>query len=138
MPKDYTTMTVGELEDLRQLVLDRIAAVPRFRRGSLQVGYRKCGKKTCSCAQPGAQGHGPRALWTRTVKGRPRGQVIPMDQVEHVETELEGYAQFAALVEDYVEINEVLCRAEITPSPRGRPKKTSRVPDPATSGEKGG
>ena len=43
MGKDYSTMTVRQLEELRSLVLDRIAAVPQFRRGSLQVGYRKCG-----------------------------------------------------------------------------------------------
>ena len=69
MGKDYSTMTVDQFEELRSLLLDRIAAVPAFRRGSLQVGYRKCGRANCRCARPGEQGHGPRGLWTRTVKG---------------------------------------------------------------------
>lgn len=136
MDKDYTTMTVGQLEELRSLVLDRIAAVPTFRRGSLQVGYRKCGKATCHCARPGEQGHGPRGLWTRTVKGPggSRGQYIPVEAIEQVRGELDSYAQFAALIEDYVEINEELCKARIGP-PTGRRREPV---GPAPGGEKGG
>lgn len=136
MGKDYSEMTVGQLEELRTLMLDRIAAVPQFRRGSLQVGYRKCGKANCRCARPGEQGHGPRGLWTRTAKGPggSRGQYIPVEAIDQVRVELDNYAQFAALVEDYVEINEELCKAGTGP-----PKSNRRRPvDPAAGGEKGG
>ncbi len=135
MSRDYSTMTVRALEELRSLMLDRIAAVPRFRRGSLQVGYRKCGKANCRCVQPGEQGHGPRGLWTRTAKGpgASRGQYIPVEQVDQVRTELDNYAQFAALVEDYVEVNEALCKAQLGP-PRARRKPVH----PAPTGEKRG
>lgn len=135
MGKDYSTMTVGQLEELRALMLDRIAAVPQFRRGSLQVGYRRCGRANCRCARPGEQGHGPRGLWTRTAKGPggSRGQYIPVEQVDQVRAELDNYAQFAALVEEYVEINEALCRAQIGP-PARRPRRA----DPAAGGERGG
>jgi hypothetical protein len=136
MTRDYTSMSVRELEELRVLMLDRIAAVPQFRRGSLQVGYRKCGKPNCRCARPGEQGHGPRALWTRTVpggvRGQSRAQYIPVEQADQVQAELDSYTQFAAIIEDYVEVNEALCRARVgPPAPRG-------VPDPAVSREKGG
>jgi hypothetical protein len=139
MAKDYSAMTVRQLEELRSLILDRIAAVPAFRRGSLQVGYRKCGRANCRCARPGEQGHGPRGLWTRTVKGPggSRGQYVPVEQVDQVRSELDHYAQFAALVEDYIEINEVLCTAGVGPPPR-RPTRSPRRGDPAAGGEKGG
>lgn len=135
MDRDYASMSSSELEQLRGLVLDRIAQVPQFRRGSLQVGYRKCGRKTCRCAQPGEKGHGPRGLWTRTVKGKSgsRGQYIPLENVEQVQGELESYAQFADLVEDYIEINEQLCRAQV----KGPPKRRS-LDDLAGGEEKGG
>jgi len=134
MGKDYSSMTVRQLEELRSLVLDRIGAVPQFRRGSLQVGYRKCGRPTCRCARPDERGHGPRGLWTRTVKGSgSRGQYIPVEQIDQVRAELDGYAQFADLVDDYVEINEALCRARVGPA--GSRKR----PTPAgPGGEKGG
>jgi hypothetical protein len=133
--KDYSTMTVGELEALRSVMLDRIAGVPAFRRGSLQVGYRKCGKASCRCARPGEQGHGPRGLWTRTVKGPggSRGQYIPVEAIDQVRAELDNYAAFAGLIEDYIEINEVLCTSGVRPPGR----RTQRV-DPAPGGEKGG
>lgn len=136
MAKDYTSMSAGQLEELRTLVLARIAQVPAFRRGSLQVGYRKCGKSSCRCARPGEQGHGPRGLWTRTARGvgGSRGQYIPVDSIEQVRGELDNYAEFAALVEDYVEINEALCKA--TMAPPGPALKRS-VPA-ATGGQKGG
>jgi hypothetical protein len=79
--------------------------------GSLQVGYRTCGRPTCRCARPGEQGRGPRGLWTRTTKGSgSRGQYIPVDQIGQVRAELDNCTQFAALVKDYVEINEALCK----------------------------
>ena len=131
-------MTVAQLEELRVLVWERVRAVPVFRRGSLQVGYRKCGKSNCRCAREGERGHGPRGLWTRTAKGAggSRGQYIPMDQIDQVRQELDDYAQFAQLIEDYVEINEALARARIKAPPgRARPGEVA----PATSGgEKGG
>jgi len=136
MGRDYSALTVDELDELRSLVLDRIAAVPAFRRGSLQVGYRKCGRLTCRCARPGEQGHGPRGLWTRTAKGSgSRGQYIPVDQIDQVRAELDSYTQFAALVEDYVEINEALCKARVGPPP---PRRSRRVDPTAPGGEKRG
>lgn len=136
MGKDYSTMTVAELEDLKSLVLDRIGAVPEFRRGSLQVGYRKCGKANCRCARPGERGHGPRGLWTRTVKGAgSRAQYIPVEQVEQVRAELDNYAQFEDLVADYVEINEALCRVGVQPPRRGERRPPA---DRAPGGKKGG
>lgn len=134
MGKDYSRMTVRELEELRSVVLDRIAAVPAFRRGSLQVGYRKCGRANCRCARPGEQGHGPRGLWTRTTKGLggSRGQYIPVAQIDQVRAELDNYTQFAALVEDYVELNEALCKARVGP-----PGRAARAV-PASGGEKRG
>lgn len=140
MGRDYSGMTVKELDAQRQLVLDRIAAVPQFRRGSLQVGYRKCGKKNCRCAKPGEKGHGPRGLWTRTAKGPggsndSRGQYIPVDQVDQVRTELDNFAQFSDLIADYIEVNEELCKAEFKPT---RKKKPRTPADLASGEEKGG
>lgn len=140
MGRDYTSLTVAELTELRSLVLDRIALVPAFRRGSLQVGDRKCGRASCRCARPGEPGHGPRGLWTRTANGRSRGQYVPVEQVDQVRAELDSYAEFAALVADYVDINEALCTVQLRPgSTPTRRKPATEIVDPAgPGGEKGG
>jgi hypothetical protein len=137
MIRDYSQMTVAQLVELRALMAERLGAVPQFRRGSLQVGYRKCGKANCRCARPGEQGHGPRGLWTRKAKGPggSRGQYIPMEQVERVRGELDNYAEFAAILDDYVEVNEALCKAEVGPLP---PPRLRNIVPVADNGEKGG
>ena len=62
-----------ELEAERERLHAQLAAVGDFRRGSVTENYRKCGKPNCACAQPDHPGHGPRFLWTRTVRGRRTG-----------------------------------------------------------------
>jgi uncharacterized protein DUF6788 len=133
MARDFSMMTVAQLVEQRALVLARLSAVPEFRRGSLRVGYFKCGKSNCRCARPGEEGHGPRALWTDKVKGRSRGQQIPLGQVDQVRAELDNYAQFAAILEDFVEVNSALCRARIGPG-----TARSQPADPGSVGQKGG
>lgn len=137
MGRDFSVMSVRELEELRSLMLDRLGSVPQFRRGSLQVGYRKCGKANCRCARPGEPGHGPRGLWTRKAKGPggSRGQYIPMGQVDQVRAELDNYSEFAAILDEYVEVNEALCRARISVSSRRRRPAGA---EPASGGQKGG
>ena len=67
--------------------------------------------------------------------GGSRGQCIQVDQIDQVRAELDNYAQFAALVEDYVEINEELCKARVGPPP---PRRSRQVDHAAPGGEKGG
>jgi len=38
--------------------------------------------------------------------GDSRGQKIPVDQIDQVRAEPDNHAQFTALIEDYVEVNE--------------------------------
>jgi hypothetical protein len=135
MSTDYSTMAMPELEELRSVMLDRIAAVPAFRRGSLQVGYRKCGRANCRCAP--SRRAGTRPTWAVDSHRQGPGWLAravhpPLEAIDQVRGELETYAQFAALVEDHVEINEVLCTARVGP-PARRPRRA----DPAAGGERG-
>jgi hypothetical protein len=123
---------LAELEARRARLLERLAAVGDFRRGSISENFRRCGKPNCACAQPGHPGHGPRYLWTRTVAGRgTRGRQLAAGEVEKVRAELARYQEFAALSEQIVEVSEAICEARpAEPAPGGRV--------PATQGQKGG
>ena len=123
--------SLPELEAERERLYARLAAVGDFRRGSVTENYRRCGKPNCGCAQPDHRGHGPRFLWTRTIRGnKTRGRQLAAGEVAKVRRELECYAGFAAISEQIVEINERICEA--------RPARS--VPDApsAPEGEKGG
>lgn len=124
--------SVEELEAQRARLYAQLADTGDFRRGSVSENYRRCGKPSCHCAQPGDPGHGPRYLWTRTVPGRgSRGRQLSAGEVEKVRGELDSYQRFADVSERIVEVNEAICEA--------RPPDTAVAAPPAgTEDEKGG
>src|ERR1700733_5156665 len=88
--------SLPEVEAERDRLYAQLSEVGDFRRGSVAENYRKCGKPNCACAQPGHPGHGPRFLWTRTVRGqRTRGRQLAAAEVEKVRGELAAYQEFA-------------------------------------------
>jgi hypothetical protein len=122
--------SLAELEVERERLYEQLSAVGDFRRGSVSENYRKCGKPDCACAQPGHPGHGPRFLWTRTVRGqRTRGRQLAAREVGRVRGELAAYQEFASLAERIVEVNEASCEA--------RPAAGTVAPS-GTEGEKKG
>lgn len=101
-----------ELEGQRARLYAELAAMGDFRRGSISENYRRCGKASCVCAGEDHRGHGPRLLWTRTVRGaRTRGRQLAAGEVDKVRAELARYAEFAAVAEQIVEVNEAICEA---------------------------
>jgi hypothetical protein len=113
---------LAELEARRAWLLERLAAVGDFRRGSISENYRRCGKPSCRrCAEPGSRGHGPRWLWTRTVAGRGTvGRQLRAEELGKVAAELENYQQFAALAEEIAEVSEAICEARPVPAAAGQ------------------
>src|ERR1700735_5254622 len=101
--------SLPELEAERERLYAQLSEVGDFRRGSVAAYYSKCGRPNCACAQPGHPGHGPRFLWTRTVRGqRTRGRQLAAGEVEKVRAELAAYQQFASLAERVVGGHEAI------------------------------
>jgi hypothetical protein len=122
--------SLPELEAERERLYAQLSEVGDFRRGSVSENYRKCGKPNCGCAQPGHPGHGPRFLWTRTVRGqRTRGRQLAAAEVGKVRGELARSAEFTTTVEQIIEVNEKICEA--------RPVTGTDAP-PVPEGERGG
>lgn len=127
-----TDPSLEELEAQRARLYERLAESGDFRRGSVSENYRRCGKPSCHCAQPGDPGHGPRYLWTRTVAGRgSRGRQLSADEVAKVRRELDNYQRFAEVSERIVEVNEAICEAR-------PPDRAAAAPPAGTEDEKGG
>ena len=77
-----------------------------FRRGTISVNYRKCGKSNCACARKGHPGHGPQYLWNASVSGKTQAQNLPLGpELEKVEKEVERYRSFVRLCQEMVEVN---------------------------------
>jgi hypothetical protein len=138
-----TSPLLAELESRRARLLERLAGLGDFRRGSVSENWRRCGKLSCRrCAEPGSRGHGPRWLWTRSVPGRGTiGRQLRPDEVEKVRGELAAYQEFAELTGQIAEVSEAICEARPVPvrgggrapEPGGQ-KKGSAISSPPGSG----
>ena len=107
-----TEPSLPELEAERDRLYAQLSVVGDFRRGSVSENCRKCGKPNCACAAPDHPGHGPRFLWTRSAgRGRPSAVQLAAGEVGKVRREVARHAEFAATVEQIIEVNEKICEA---------------------------
>ena len=105
MPESLT-----ELEGRREELYAKMRALGDFRRGSISVNYRKCGKPNCQCAQEEHPGHGPRYLWSTTIKGKSYTRNIHLGpEMKKYDDEIARYHGFINLCEEVLEVNERIC-----------------------------
>ena len=102
--------TIEALEAERKALYRKFEALGDFRRGTISVNYRKCGKKNCVCAKAGHPGHGPQYLWNTTIKGKSYARGLHFGpELEKYRAETERYREFLKLCEEAVELNERIC-----------------------------
>lgn len=103
--------TLGALELRRKELLRELGEVGDFRRGTISVNYRKCGKKNCVCARPGHAGHGPQYLWNSTQSSRSVAENLPLGpRLEKARNEEANYRTFLDLTRQIVEVSEKICK----------------------------
>jgi len=103
--------SLQDLELRRKELFRQIETLGDFRRGTISVNYRKCGKKNCACARKDHPGHGPQYLWNASVGGKTRARNLPLGpELEKVEKEVETYQAFVRLTQELIEINERICQ----------------------------
>ena len=102
------------LESKRKKLFNEISKLGDFRRGTISVNFRKCGKPTCKCAKPGNIGHGPQYLWNTTIEGKSYAKNLKLgSELQKYTEETENYKKFKNLSKQIIEINEKICN--ITP-----------------------
>ena len=99
-----------KLEIKRDSIHGKLATLGDFKRGTISVNYRKCGKKNCACAKPGHPGHGPQYLWTTTIKGKSYAKNLKLGpELQKDLAETDNYRVFLELCEELVKTNEKIC-----------------------------
>ncbi|MFZ0190605.1 MAG: DUF6788 family protein [Streptosporangiaceae bacterium] len=127
---DLSGHDLAWLERRRAELFGLISQAGDFRRGALNVVWRKCGKPNCRCAQPGHRGHGPQYNLTRRVGGKTVNEHLkPGPELDKAQREVAEHQRFAALVEEVTAVSEAICAA--------RPAAGPAVSPPA-EGERGG
>lgn len=99
------------LEARRGELYEALAGLSDFRRGTISVNYRTCGKSNCACARAEHPGHGPQYLWNATIGGKSRARNLRLGpELEKVGNEVETYRAFGRLCAELVEVNEQICQ----------------------------
>lgn len=102
--------TLESLEKKRKELYQKLGALGDFRRGTISVNYRKCGKKKCVCAKPGHPGHGPQYLWNTTIKGKSYAKNLRLGpELEKYMEETGNYRNFLNLSTQLVQVSERIC-----------------------------
>ncbi len=105
------TETLESLQAKRQGLMQALAGLGDFRRGTISVNYRRCGKRNCACARADHPGHGPQYLWNATIGGKSRARNLRLGpELEKVGREVTAYRTFVRLCGELVEVNEQLCQ----------------------------
>jgi hypothetical protein len=119
------------LERRRAELFGLISQVGDFRRGALNVVWRRCGKPNCACAQLGHRGHGPQYNLTRRVAGKMvNTHLRPGPGLEKAQREVAEHQRFLGLVEEVTAVSEAICAARPVAGPAAAP--------PPAEGERGG
>lgn len=66
-----------KLQKLKQEIFKTGIQIP----GSIQISYRRCGKKNCRCQQLDDKGHGPYYIWYRREQGKLTTKSIAAEDV---------------------------------------------------------
>jgi hypothetical protein len=102
--------TLKLLEEKRKSLYKKIEELGDFRRGTISVNYRKCGKKSCICTKSGHPGHGPQYLWSTTVKGKSYAKNLRFGpELQKYVEETATYRRFVELCNELIEVNEKVC-----------------------------
>jgi hypothetical protein len=101
---------VERLEAERRRIYQVLSQIGDFRRGSISVNYRRCGKPNCACAKPDHPGHGPQYLLTTKINGKTQAKNVHSGpELEKVEEEIANHQKFRELVKTIVTVNEHIC-----------------------------
>jgi hypothetical protein len=128
---DFSGRDLAWLERRRAELFAVMSQVGDFRRGALNVVWRRCGKPNCACAQPGHRGHGPQYNLTRRVGGKTVNVHLKHGpELEKAEREVAEHQRFADLVAEVTAVSEAICAARpaagTAPLPPGGQRGGSR------------
>ena len=84
-----------DLEQRREVIVQRIAELGDLRPGSITGTSGRCGKPECHCHQPGQPGHGPNFRLTYKVDGKTISEALPTPAaIQKAEREVEEFRKF--------------------------------------------
>jgi hypothetical protein len=131
-----------ELERERAELIKELEGLSEFRRGSVNVVFRKCGKPGCACAKAGHPGHGPLTTLTYSEHGKTKTRGLSGGVIAMVREQVANRAGFLAWHGKWQDWNERACEhrvrealsGEAVPQEKKRRTSSSRKPAAKSGG----
>jgi hypothetical protein len=106
--------TLDTLLQERDAILDQLRSIEHFRRGSVTLYTRTCGKPSCRCARDASAKH-EQFIWSYFSGGKTISKHLrPGPEVAKYVEETERYREFKQLIEQLTILNEQI--ADIKPA----------------------
>ena len=106
-------LSTQELEMRRSILQEQLARVGDLRLGSLIYRYRRCGKPTCICSDPGHTGHGGWII-SKRAEGRTVMSTVPNEEdLPRVRQQLAEGRRFWKIAEEFAETSDELTRRKL-------------------------
>lgn len=112
----------------RRALMEELAAIGIFRRGSINVFFRQCGKAGCRCRRPGHPGHGPQTTLTWKKGGKTQSRnLASAGAVERAREQVQNHDRFREWLRKWQAWNEERADQELAEAHREAPaEETSR------------
>jgi hypothetical protein len=102
--------SLPELLDSRNRLLQELSQLGDFQPGSVSSVRRRCGKRSCRCAQPNDPGHGPHQQLTQKIAGKTVTHTLSSPSaVRKAEKEIAEFRHFQALAQQLIAVNQKIC-----------------------------
>ncbi len=105
MPNSLST-----LEATRSNLLQQIILIGDFRPGTVSIAFRKCGKSTCHCTQPGSTGHQQFRILRKIKKDSVSESFSTPAAFEQAAEQVSEYHRLQRLLAELTAVNERICR----------------------------
>jgi len=108
------------LQEGRERLLESLAKMREFRRGSISTIYRRCGKKRCICARGEHPGHGP--LTVLTFKNPVKTKTLSLRTraaVELAREQIRCHDEFLQWCREWRDLNEKISDMKLNDALRG-------------------
>ncbi|MBR9978644.1 MAG: hypothetical protein KFH87_11210 [Bacteroidetes bacterium] len=104
--------TINALLQKRDAILDQLRSIEHFRRGTVTLHARVCGKPSCRCARDASAKH-EQFIWSFSSGGKTTSKHLrPGPEVAKYVEETERYREFKQLVDQLTILNEQLANSK--------------------------
>ncbi len=102
----------------RDALLARLRATPNLMRGRVYLRKRKCGRKSCVCAQGGPKHDG--LMLSVALDGGSQNRFVRQAELAEITAMTDAYRQLWEIVQELTRVNLELIRHEKSLKPSGR------------------